>query len=238
MTNIGDKIKSARKELKMKQSELAEIIGVSNTTISGWENGASRPDVDMLELLCGALRVSADYFFERIQPATPVLPIQELELLKKYRSLTSGSQRAVEGIIDVLFYAEQNRNTDNIIDINIRRLPLYDVPVSAGTGNFLDDSPFEIMEVGADAPIQTSYLLRASGDSMEPKIYDGDTLYIKQQSFVEDGEIGIFWYDGQVYVKKFERHGNSAYLVSLNPKYAPIKVNGDPIRCYGKVLNK
>ena len=238
MTNIGEKIKLARKTLKMKQSELAELIGVSNTTISGWENGASRPDVDMIELLCGALHVSADYFFERIQPPTPVLPIQELEHLKKYRSLTPESQKAINGIMDVLYCAEQNQNNSNIIDINIRRLPLYDVPVSAGTGNFLDDSPFNIIEVGADAPIQTSYLLRASGDSMEPKIFDGETLYVKQQDFVEDGEIGIFWYDGQVYVKKLDRRGNSSYLVSLNPKYSPIKVNGDPIRCYGKVLNK
>lgn len=63
MNKIGIKIRQARKAKGMKQADLAKLIGISNTTISGWENGTSRPDVDMLEKLCGALDVSPNYFF-------------------------------------------------------------------------------------------------------------------------------------------------------------------------------
>lgn len=130
------------------------------------------------------------------------------------------------------------KDPGNIIRINVRRLPLYAVGASAGTGNPLDDSPYDIVEVGPEAPLQTSFLLKADGDSMEPLIHDGETLYIKQQGYVEDGEIGIFWYDGDVFVKRQEHRCGAVYLISVNPNYRPIKVSDDSIHCFGKVLNK
>lgn len=244
---IGSRLKLARVNANVTVKEISDFLvskglKASPNTIYSWENNNSQPTPDALLFMCkkyGIADVLSYFNYEDNKSISKKSDKHEESLLKKYRFLSFGGKKAVDNMIDFIFNLEQEqKRQDNILDINIRRLPLYAVPASAGTGNFLDDSPYEIIEVGADAPMQTSYLLRASGDSMEPKIQDGDTLYIKQQNFVEDGEIGIFWYDGQVYVKKFERHGNASYLVSLNPKYAPIKVNGDPIRCYGKVLNK
>lgn len=243
---IGKRLNDLISSRNENVNSVANQIGVSPQTIySIIKRDNMKVDFDILMKLAKCLEVSVEYFYEptighkQNNIDSRYLEESEFKIIKKYRSLSFGGKKAVDNMIDFIFNLEQEqKRQDNIHDINIRRLPLYAVPASAGTGNFLDDSPYEIIEVGADAPMQTSYLLRASGDSMEPKIQDGDTLYIKQQNFVEDGEIGIFWYDGQVYVKKFERHGNASYLVSLNPKYAPIKVNGDPIRCYGKVLNK
>jgi SOS-response transcriptional repressor LexA len=111
------------------------------------------------------------------------------------------------------------------------------MPASAGTGQFLDSDNYEIIEV-SNAPAHTTFLLRASGDSMEPKIHDGDILYIKQQPTVEDEEIGVFFLDGNVYVKKQDSKDGVYKLISLNPAYEPIEIDSDNCRCYGKVLNK
>ncbi len=47
-------------------------------------------------------------------------------------------------------------------------------PVSAGTGNYLEDSVKEIYDVGHLAPEQTDFGVRISGDSMEPLYHTGD----------------------------------------------------------------
>lgn len=43
--NIGDKIKNAREENGLTQTQAAEILMVSRQTISNWENGKSLPDI-------------------------------------------------------------------------------------------------------------------------------------------------------------------------------------------------
>ena len=45
---IGQFLKNLRKEKKLTQEELAEILGVSNRSISRWENGKTMPDFDLL----------------------------------------------------------------------------------------------------------------------------------------------------------------------------------------------
>ena len=102
MSNIGDKIKQARIKKDLKQADLAKLIGVANTTISGWENGVSRPDVDMIEILCGALEVPAEYFFDvKSSDNAPCFTIMEFEVIKKYRSLDDYGKKAVDSILDV-----------------------------------------------------------------------------------------------------------------------------------------
>lgn len=43
--NIGDKIKNAREENKLTQTQASESLMVSRQTISNWENGKSLPDI-------------------------------------------------------------------------------------------------------------------------------------------------------------------------------------------------
>lgn len=60
---IGARIMQRRKLLGMKQSELAELIGVSDNQISNIENGRSYPKLNSFMLICKALDCNADYFF-------------------------------------------------------------------------------------------------------------------------------------------------------------------------------
>ncbi|MBQ8132011.1 MAG: helix-turn-helix transcriptional regulator, partial [Bacilli bacterium] len=55
---IGKFIQERRKLKELTQVELAEKLGVSNRTISSWENGNSLPDYSMFQGLCNELDIS------------------------------------------------------------------------------------------------------------------------------------------------------------------------------------
>ena len=56
--NIGAYIAKKRKEKNLTQEQLAEKLGVSNKTISKWENGKCMPDYSVIEKLCDELSVT------------------------------------------------------------------------------------------------------------------------------------------------------------------------------------
>lgn len=58
--NIGDKIRTLRKENKITQEQLAEYLGVSPQAVSKWETGLSYPDIETLPGLAVYFRVSID----------------------------------------------------------------------------------------------------------------------------------------------------------------------------------
>ncbi len=60
---FGDRIRDARKAAGLTQRQLADSLGVSNTSISNWEKGLSRPDADMIQKLCTYLSVQPNYFY-------------------------------------------------------------------------------------------------------------------------------------------------------------------------------
>ena len=55
---IGTFIAAKRREKNLTQEALAEILGVSNKTVSKWENGKSMPDYAVIELLCQELDIT------------------------------------------------------------------------------------------------------------------------------------------------------------------------------------
>ena len=67
------------------------------------------------------------------------------------------------------------------------------------------------------------FALQIRGDSMEPRMYEGDIVIVRRQEVVENGEIAIVLVDGEdATCKKFYVHNEGISLVSLNPSYAPI----------------
>lgn len=60
---FGDRIRGARKAAGLTQRELAEHLGVANTSISNWEKGLSRPDADMIQKLCAILGLEPNDFY-------------------------------------------------------------------------------------------------------------------------------------------------------------------------------
>lgn len=117
-----------------------------------------------------------------------------------------------------------------------RSIPLYDLPVSAGPGEYLDEATADTITI-PDNPKTASadFALRISGNSMEPKYHDGDVLLVENCDTVEPGEAAIFILDGNGYFKIF----GGDRLVSLNPEYGDILLRGfEDIHCAGRVVGK
>lgn len=60
-TDMGNRIKTRRKELRIKQAELAELLDISNNHMSSIENGRQKPSLDTFILICKHLNVTPDY---------------------------------------------------------------------------------------------------------------------------------------------------------------------------------
>lgn len=60
---FGDRIREGRKAAGLTQRQLADRLGVSNTSISNWEKGLSRPDADMIQKMCEILCLQPNYFY-------------------------------------------------------------------------------------------------------------------------------------------------------------------------------
>lgn len=54
---IGTRIRSAREAITLNQTDLAKRLGVSQPTVSDWENGRTEPTVDNLRVLAVELEV-------------------------------------------------------------------------------------------------------------------------------------------------------------------------------------
>ncbi|MCL2513142.1 MAG: XRE family transcriptional regulator [Oscillospiraceae bacterium] len=114
-----------------------------------------------------------------------------------------------------------------------RPLRLYDIPVSAGSGNFLDGGGYEMIEVDGIVPDSADYAVKVSGDSMTPRFVDRQIIFVHEQPSLDEGEIGIFCLNNEAYLKKLEK----GRLISLNPKYSPIPIRDfDDFRVFGKVV--
>jgi SOS-response transcriptional repressor LexA len=117
-----------------------------------------------------------------------------------------------------------------------RTLPLYDLPVSAGTGVMLDtDTADEILVSDNSRTREADYALRISGNSMEPRYRDGDILLVQETDTLEFGELGIFILDGNGFFKVF----GGDRLYSLNPEYGDILLKDfEEARIAGRVIGK
>ncbi len=111
--------------------------------------------------------------------------------------------------------------------------------VRAGYGgiayeDFLGYEPADI-----HAP-QDCFYLRVKGDSMEPRIHEGDLALVRKQTFAENGDLAVVIINGnEGTLKKIVKSGNSVILQPFNSDYAPQIYTGeaiDEIHIVGKVI--
>ena len=70
--NFGETIRNARKAAGLTQRQLAQQLGVSNTSVSNWEKDLSRPDADLIQKLCAILGLQPNDFYGTAQSETAV----------------------------------------------------------------------------------------------------------------------------------------------------------------------
>jgi len=220
-----------RKERGLTQTEVADYLNkhadkkYGKANISSWEKGAALPPIHQFLLLCelyGAKDIQET--FRGVENDYRGLP--------KLNAL--GKSRVEEYIATLLFNPLFVESEDeNYPESMIRTIKLYDIPVAAGSGEFLDSDAYEDLEVDDTVPNDADFAVRVSGDSMEPRFAHGQVVFIRKQNVLEVGDIGIFSRNGDAYIKKL----GQGELVSLNPRYLAIQISeSDVLHIFGKVV--
>ena len=90
-TAIGSYIARKRREQNLTQEQLAQQLGVSNKTISKWENGKCMPDYSIIQTLCDALHVTLPELMDGEDAAEDSVRVyddeQILDLLRRTQEL-------------------------------------------------------------------------------------------------------------------------------------------------------
>lgn len=74
------------------------------------------------------------------------------------------------------------------------------------------------------------FYLVVRGDSMEPRIREGDLALVRRQPALDDGDLGVVVYgDGEGTLKRFHRKGNAVILQPFNPAYEAVVLAGEEL---------
>ena len=162
--------------------------------------------------------------FEEPQATAKVLKLPEQSIAKE-RNAPVPSSAALDG-----------KSEELPMGLRKRKILMFDMPVSAGSGVMLTESEqSEIIIPDVPRTKEADFALRIYGDSMEPKYRNGDVVLVQDTDSVPEGELGIFILDGNGYFKKFD----GDRLLSLNPKYPPILLKDfSEISCAGRVIGR
>ena len=231
---------------------LSQNSGIPYTTIVGWyKKGYEGLKLTTLRKLADYFNTVLDYWVneDEIDPnywKTDgfIVNGDEMGHIQKYRLLDPYGKEAVDGVLDVESRRceairaaalhkerkEMEAGEESVPD-NIYQLPIYSLPMSAGTGQEAGQEYPEDFLLIKRPPRGTSYIARVSGISMERTYHDGDLIFVCAYRKAEIGEVGVFLMDGQHWIKE---RGEDA-LISHNPDYAPIPMRDD-IECQGLVL--
>lgn len=125
-------------------------------------------------------------------------------------------------------------------DIRSRQIPVYG-RVAAGIPIEAVENIIDFEEIPVDWKGEYGCLI-IKGDSMSPRILDGDRVVVKRQDDAESGDIVIAIINGHDGVcKKLIKHADGITLQSLNPAYDPMYFSREsqesvPVTIWGKVV--
>lgn len=229
--SIGKILSEHRKQIKMKQGDLSKRLEAYNcyikpNSISSWENGVSMPNASQFLAACEIMGITDIY--ETFIGKNPNNPMSELN--------EEGQAKVLDYIELLVQSGRYKKQVAEIIPFT-RTIRLFNIAASAGTGEFLDSDDYEEITVGNEVPANSDFGIRINGDSMEPQFVNGQVVWVERTQELSNGEIGIFFLDGNAYCKKLRITEMGTYLVSLNPKYEPIPVTENcSFHTFGKVV--
>lgn len=126
---------------------------------------------------------------------------------------------------------------DNLHPVKLKRFPLLG-EIACGKPIYAEEDHESY--VSADADIRADFCLKAKGNSMiNADIHDGDVVFIRSQSMVENGEIAAVIIEDEATLKRvyYDRENNRLQLIAENPRYAPLVYTGEELN-YIRILGK
>ena len=207
---LGDLIREYREKQNISQRQFADRCGLSNGYISMIEKGVN-PNTG--------------------KPIIPTLP--QLNKIAKGLNLS----------VMEMFEAVEDMPVDigiipNIIPLpEMRRIPLIGT-IACGAPILAEEHIEEYIDIPKH--IHADFALTCKGDSMiNARIFDGDTVYIRQQDTVENGEIAAVLIDGEATLKRIKLHPDRIILEPENPMYDPLVYRNEEmntVRILGKAV--
>lgn len=236
---------------KSTQSETSKNSSTLNVTS---ENNSNNP-LNIGEMI-KELRVSKNLTQEELAEKINVNKATIANYEANRRALTIDKLEIILSELEVTlqdFFSNKNYQADyhssnlpefqeSNIEGTINRIPIIS-RVSAGEGVYGVEDILEWLEMPISLCDSADYATFVKGDSMEPKIYDNDLILVRKQNYIENGKIGIFKVDDEVFCKKFFSNPitKEVVLKSLNSIYEPIyitKENKKEFHILGKVICK
>jgi len=217
--NFARALRSHREKAGLKQSELAEKVGVTGPYISLLESGKRPPPADEV-----TLRIERAL---EIPPKTLLRLAQIVRTPEDIRRVTDLERLYAEGRLGEQRSAATTRGR---IDA-LRHIPLIN-KVSAGyPSDFTDlDYPVGVADeyvVIPDLTDPNAFAITVCGDSMMPRFAEGDILIISPAHRVRSGDFCFIRIDSHGEVKSsfkqvFFDDEDTVRLVSLNERYGAV----------------
>ena len=235
---IGLKIKEFRDQRGLTQKELADLIEMGNTTIANYEKGFRTPKKNTLFKIANALNVTIDDLFPILKQSDNSIIESVEEILSQLdpepyqRNVLTCAERQLEE------QKQAKKKLAEVHEVSVQYFAYnyYDQPVSAGTGQYLNEVQIETIQL--PVKVDADFVCPIYGDSMEPEYKSGDYVFVKLTVELPSGTVGVFDYEGEAYIKQLIIEKDKAYLRSFNKKYKDIPINsGGDFRIIGKVVD-
>jgi SOS-response transcriptional repressor LexA len=251
---IGERLRLLRKEKNMSKRELVATLPLNYSTYANYESGFREPNSEVLQILARYFGVSVDFLLgmtEKRKKADEIAALtgEEHDHIRLYRTLDVHGKELVECVIKkecerVNFPNERAAADHKQVNKGGRwvSLQVFQQQTSAGLGDYLADGgdDYEIARfMSTPVSLRADFCVRVKGDGMEPKIRDGDVVFVKAAPQIDPGAIGVFVYEGEAYCKRLrvDPKMNRILLESLNKAYAPKEINQpDRLRTVGLVI--
>lgn len=141
--------------------------------------------------------------------------------------------------MDLLYGREEAALPSDLQPIRRKKFPMLG-EIACGAPIFADEE--KNLYVEATDSIRADFCLTAKGDSMiGARIRDGDVVFIRSQSTVENGQIAAVIIDEEATLKRWYYFPEEQKLVLTpeNPAYAPLVYIGkelETVRCLGQAV--
>lgn len=196
-----DRIKALIKKRGLKIKYVCAELGLAETYLSNVKNGKDRMTDERLYAIADVLGTTYEYLTDQTDDPKPKN--------KKTPEITSNA--------DIISTGK-----------NIYMIPLFE-NVSAGFGAYADDHITDYIPMYFSNPSEAneSIFITVRGDSMYPKIENGDSVLIHKQSSVDSGTIAVVLLDeDEALVKRVVYDKDWIELQSINPMYPPMRFEG------------
>ena len=238
---IADRLNELKDKTGLTQQDIVKGSRISQSTLSQYFSGKRLPSKANIKKL-------ADFFnvpVEQIDPRLDTTSIVKNEIAQKIDKVVSKLDPEpyqhnvltyAEGQLEEQKQAKKKHAEVHDILVEYIAYNYYDQPVSAGTGQYLNEVQIETIQL--PVKVDADFVCPIDGDSMEPDYKSGDYVFVKLTVELPSGTVGVFDYEGEAYIKQLVIEKDKAYLRSFNKKYKdiPIDSNSD-FRIIGKVVD-